>query len=132
MCCNSLPPVSVISKEKRWMHSTQGVHPPLHCCSQMLLFGGMGILVIPSFVPGAVCVHQGVSPCAGLPHIAATATEHRALNCVKNGLACTPCSLILYYFERKVSLDTSSMKAATDCRFYWHLPELASTQVSVR
>lgn len=60
------------------MHCTEGVHPPLHCFSQMLLFGGEGMFGNPTpESPGLYRAHQGVSPCAGLPHTLATATEDR-------------------------------------------------------
>lgn len=41
------------------------------------------------------------------------------------------CSLNLHYFEREVSPGTFGMKAVTDCRFYWRVPQLAPTQVSM-
>lgn len=48
------------------MHSTEGVHPPLQCFSQMLLFGGEGMFDNPPpQTPGLYHVRQGVSPVLG-------------------------------------------------------------------
>lgn len=83
-------PDTSFSKEKRWMHSTRGVHPPLHCFSQMLLFGGEGTFGNPPpWSPGLYSVHQGVSPCAS--HCShCNRRQACAPNCpVKNGLAYT-------------------------------------------